>query len=67
MPTARPPPQYQTRLSDESWRAQCEYMEKTIPALHKFLETWGPHCGASRNVFRGHLCVMLMNIKEPTK
>ena len=41
------------------WDALCESMEANSPALHEFLETWGKHCGASRKVFRGHLCKMI--------
>lgn len=29
------------------------------PAVLDFLETWGPNCGASREVFAGHVRAML--------
>lgn len=41
---------------------QCQELEDAQPALHAFLETWGPHCGASRDTFRGHLVKMLMGL-----
>ena len=53
-------------MTSNEWDRICEEMEREIPELHKFLETWGPNCGASRATFRGHLCKMLRDIAEVT-
>lgn len=50
-----------SRREHFEWNYACEYAEENIEALHHFLETWGPHCGAPREVFRGHLVKMLLD------
>jgi hypothetical protein len=46
----------------KDWNDLCIATEKAHPALHEFLETWGPHCGAPRAVFRGHLVKLIQSI-----
>jgi hypothetical protein len=53
------------RLSKQiEWHCFCDEMENSLPALESFLETWGPHCGAPRKVFRGQLCKTILEIWE---
>jgi hypothetical protein len=46
------------------WDDLCRWAEQNIPALHRHLETWGHHCGAPRDIYRGHLVKMLLDIAE---
>lgn len=46
------------------WTEHCEQMEANSPALHDFMQTWGPHCGAPRSVFLGHLCKLLEEMEK---
>jgi len=48
----------------ENWDLTCQWAEENIPELAAHLETWGRHCGAPRQVYRGHLVKMLINIEE---
>lgn len=41
----------------------CDWAETNIPGVHDYLETWGPNCGAPREVFRGHLVKLLAGLK----
>jgi hypothetical protein len=53
------------RLSHTTdWNKWCGMVEDSFPEVHSFLETWGPHCGASRDTFRGHLCAMLRDMEQ---
>lgn len=45
---------------DDNWDRYCDWAEGHCEKLHGFLETWGPHCGAPRDVFRGHLVRLLL-------
>ena len=44
------------------WDDVCEWAEENLPEVHDHLETWGPHCGAPRAVYRGHLVKMLVSV-----
>ena len=33
--------------------------------IERFLSTWGPHCGAPKAVFEGHLRKMILEIERP--
>lgn len=46
-------------LTGMDWDGECAKMEADYPALHEFLNTWAPHCGSTREIFRGQLCRML--------
>ena len=48
----------------EEWDRICEKAEREIEPVHDFLETWGPHCGAPREVFRGHLIHLILSIQD---
>lgn len=52
------------RLSHTTdWDMWCGMVEDAFPEVHAFLETWGAHCGARRETFRGHLCAMLRDME----
>lgn len=51
------------RLADNgNWDNACQWAEDNIKAVADHLDTWGPHCGAPRNVYRGQLIKMLIEI-----
>lgn len=47
-------------MNDE-WMAKCEVMLTKYPPLNDFVVQWGPHCGASPQVFLGQICRMVMD------
>lgn len=47
-----------------NWDVTCEWAEENIPQLASHLETWGPHCGAPRKVYLGHIVRMLIDIER---
>lgn len=47
------------------WDSFCQTVEDQTPAIRGHLETWGPHCGAPRYVYRGHLVRLLLSLAEP--
>ncbi len=47
------------RLMAVSVRSRCATVD-AAKAIHEHLSTWGPHCGAPRSVFAGHLKALIM-------
>ena len=46
------------------WDKTCIFAEERIEPLARHLETWGANCGAPRDVYRGHLVKMLLDIAK---
>ena len=46
------------------WDKTCVFAEDHIEPLARHLETWGAHCGSPRDVYRGHLVKMLIDIAK---
>jgi len=49
---------------NKNWAYICSWAEGNIPELHSHMETWGAHCGASRETYLGHIVKMLVDIME---
>ena len=47
---------------NNNWAYVCSWAEANILPLHEHMETWGPHCGASRETYLGHITRMLLDI-----
>lgn len=50
------------RLHD--WDHTCELAERHLPPLAHHLSIWGPHCGAPRAIYRGHLVRLLIDLAD---
>ena len=44
------------------WDRVCEFAEEHFQPIADHMATWGPHCGAPRSVYRGHVVKMLLNL-----
>lgn len=44
------------------WDATCEFAEDNYEPLANHLMVWGNACGAPRDVYRGHIVRMLIDI-----
>lgn len=47
------------------WDSFSDGVERDCVPLREFMETWGPYCGAPREVFRGHLMRLLLKLAGP--
>ena len=48
------------RGQNESWEDYCLRVEDHYPEVKEHMETWGPHCGAPVEVYRGHLVKLVI-------
>lgn len=46
------------------WDRTCEFAEEHLKPVANHMETWGSHCAAPRNVYRGHIVRMLIDITK---
>jgi len=51
-------------LASTNFDAGCEWAEDNMQPVKDHLDTWGPHCGAPKEVYRGHLIQMIININK---
>jgi hypothetical protein len=53
-------------LAETDFDGACIWAEHNIGSIREFFDTWSPHCGAPKEVFKGHVVRMLIEL-EVTK